>query len=143
MVEIVERPRVGSVATVNWGAVFAGAVAAAALASVLHAFAGAIGLAVSSTAPTWRDASIGLWFLSGVYLVLVALASYGLGGYLTGMLCERYAASVPEESELRDNVHGLLAWAVATLITVTLRPHGGGHGYPRCGALGFADELGR
>ena len=119
MVEIVEG-RGRSVATVNWGAVFAGAVAAAALASVLHAFAGAIGLAVSSSAPTWRDASIGLWFLSGVYLVLVALASYGLGGYLTGMLCERYAASAPEESELRDNVHGLLAWAVATLITVTL-----------------------
>jgi hypothetical protein len=87
------------------------------LASVLHAFAGAIGLAVSSSAPTWRDASIGLWFLSGVYLVLVALASYGLGGYLTGMLCERYSSSLTEESELRDNVHGLLSWAVATLIT--------------------------
>ena len=143
MAEIVERPRAGFVATVNWGAVFAGAVAAAALASVLHAFAGAIGLAVSSSAPTWRDASIGLWFLSGVYLVLVALASYGLGGYLTGMLCERYASSLPEESELRDNVHGLLSWAVATLITVALRPHGGGHGYPHCSALGFADELGR
>ena len=120
MPEIVERPRVVSAPTVNWGAVFAGAVAAAALASVLHAFAGAVGLAVSSTAPTWRDASIGLWFLSGVYLVLVALASYGLGGYLTGMLCERYAGPVPDESELRDNVHGLLSWAVATLITVTL-----------------------
>ena len=120
MTEIVERPRVVSTPTVNWGAVLPPLVAAAALASVLHAFAAAVWLAVSSTAPTRRDASIGLWFLSGVYLVLVALASYGLGGYLTGMLCERYAGPVPDESELRDNVHGLLSWAVATLITVTL-----------------------
>src|SRR4051812_44963349 len=42
---------------VQWGPVIAGAFTAAALATVLHAFAGAIGLAVSSAAPTWRDAS--------------------------------------------------------------------------------------
>ena len=106
---------------VQWGPVIAGAVTAAALATVLHAFAGAIGLAVSSTAPTWRDASIGLWMLSGVYLILVALASYGLGGYVTGLLRERFGASAnPEEVEHRDSMHGLLVWAVATLLTALL-----------------------
>jgi hypothetical protein len=44
----------------EWGPVIAGAIAAAALALVLHAFALAIGLSVSSTAPTWRDASFAL-----------------------------------------------------------------------------------
>src|SRR4051812_20292444 len=77
---------------IHWGPVIAGAIVAAALASVLHAFAAAIGLAVSSTAPTWRDASMGLWFLSGIYLILVALASYGLGGYVAGLLRERFVA---------------------------------------------------
>jgi hypothetical protein len=43
-------------------------------------------LAVSSTPPTWRDASFGLIFLSGVYLVLVALLAYGVGGYIAGRL---------------------------------------------------------
>src|SRR3954462_11812199 len=71
---------------VYWGPVIAGALTASALASVLHAFAAAIGLAVSSTAPTWRDASIALWILSGIYLVFVALVSYGLGGYVAGLL---------------------------------------------------------
>jgi hypothetical protein len=122
MADTFERPSsLYSVPYVQWGPVFAGAVSAAALATVLHAFAGAVGLAVSSTAPTWRDASIGLWILSGVYLILVALAAYGLGGYIAGLLRERFGTTArADEVELRDNVHGLLVWAVATLITAFL-----------------------
>src|SRR6266403_4055279 len=68
----------------EWGPIIAGAIAAAALLLVLQAFALAIGLSVSSTAPSWRDASFALVLLSGLYLVLAALAAYGLGGYLAG-----------------------------------------------------------
>jgi hypothetical protein len=106
---------------VQWSPIIAGALSAAALATVLHAFAGAIGLAVTSTAPTWRDSSAGLWILSGVYLLLVALAAYGLGGYVAGLLRERFVTTSPAaEMELRDNVHGLLVWALATLLTALL-----------------------
>mgnify|MGYP001149501567 CR=1 FL=1 len=41
---------------------------------VLHAFALAMGLSVSSTAPTWRDASFALVLLSGLYILLAAIA---------------------------------------------------------------------
>src|SRR3954467_10025395 len=93
-------PRGPTMSDVQWGPVVAGAIAAAALATVLHAFAAAIGLAVGSTAPTWRDASMGLWILSGVYLIVVALASYGLGGYVAGILRERFVtAGNTEEAE--------------------------------------------
>jgi hypothetical protein len=118
---------------IHWGPVIGGAMIAAALASVLHAFAGAIGLAVSSTAPTWRDASIALWILSGVYLILVALASYGLGGYVAGLLREQapkvaetssstspMTSAVIDEIETADGLHGLLVWALATLLTALL-----------------------
>jgi hypothetical protein len=105
---------------IQWGPVIAGAVAAAALGFVLHAFAGAIGLAVSSTAPTWRDASSALWVLSGLYLVLVALAAYGLGGYIAGRLRSRLATATTDEVEFRDGAHGLLVWAIATLLTALL-----------------------
>src|SRR3954462_8628687 len=105
---------------VYWGPVIAGAIAAAALASVLHAFAAAIGLAVSSTAPTWRDASVALVLLSGLYLVLVALAAYGMGGYLAGRLRSRLSPATPDEIEFRDGVHGLLVWSLATLLTALL-----------------------
>jgi hypothetical protein len=105
---------------VQWGPAFAGAIAAASLALVLHGFAAAIGLAVSSTSPTWRDASFALWLLSGVYLVLVAIASYGLGGYIAGRLRARLTAGTSEETETRDGIHGLIVWGLATLATAVL-----------------------
>ena len=105
---------------VQWSPVVAGALAAAALAFVLHAFAGALGLALSSTAPTWRDASLLLWILSGVYLVVVAVAAYSLGGYVAGRMRQGLSNASNDETEFRDGVHGLLVWAAATLLTAVL-----------------------
>src|SRR5262249_1095776 len=73
----------------QWGPIVAGAIAAAALALVLHIFAVAIGLSVSSTAPTWRDASFALVLLSGLYVVVGAFASFGVGGFFSGPLVHR------------------------------------------------------
>jgi hypothetical protein len=105
---------------VHWGAIIAGALAAAALAFVLHSFAIAIGLAVSSTAPTWRDASFALVALSVLYLVLAAIISYGVGGYVAGRLRSRLSGATPEEIEFRDGMHGAAAWALATLLTALI-----------------------
>jgi hypothetical protein len=102
----------------EWGPVIAGAIAAAALALVLHSFALAIGLAVSSTASTWRDASFALMALSGLYVIMAALASYGLGGYLAGLMRARLSSR--EDAELRDGMQGLLVWALATLLTAVI-----------------------
>jgi hypothetical protein len=102
---------------VQWGPVVAGAIAAAALAFVLHAFAVSLGLAVGSAAPTWRDASAVLWLASGLYLILVALVAYGLGGYIAGRTRTRLAGLSSDETEMRDGTHGLLVWGLATLMT--------------------------
>jgi predicted transcriptional regulator len=102
----------------EWGPIIAGAIAAAALALVLHAFALAVGLSVSSTSPTWRDASFALVLLSGLYILLAAIAAYGLGGYLAGLMRARPAA--PEDTDVRDGMHGLLAWALATLLSAVI-----------------------
>jgi hypothetical protein len=106
-----------AVAYIQWGAVLAGAITAAALAFVLHTFGSGIGIAVSSTSPTWRDGSTALWLLSGLYLLLVAFVSYGLGGYIAGRARTRFASASLEEVEIRDGGHGLVVWAVATLLT--------------------------
>jgi hypothetical protein len=58
-----------------------------------------------------------LWLLSGLYLVLVALASYGLGGYIAGRTRTALLGGTETEIEARDGLHGLLAWALATLLT--------------------------
>src|SRR4051795_6667932 len=68
----------------QWSPIVLGAFAATALSSVLLAFAVTIGLGVTSAAPTWRDASAALAILSGLYLIIQAVLSFGLGGYIAG-----------------------------------------------------------
>jgi hypothetical protein len=68
----------------QWTPVVAGAVGAAAFSFILVTFGTAVGLGISSTSPTWRDASIALALLSGLYLILQALISFGFGGYIAG-----------------------------------------------------------
>jgi len=110
----------GPFSYVNWGPIIVGALTAAALAFVMHSFAVAIGLAVSSAAPTWRDASLALVALSGLYLIIAALISYGVGGYVTGRLRTRLTGGTPDEIEFRDGMHGAAAWALATLMTAVI-----------------------
>src|SRR3954471_1374821 len=86
----------------QWTPVVAGALAAAALSLILVTFAATVGLGVSSTAPTWRDASIALWLLSGLYLILQAVLSFGFGGYIAGRLRPATVAVEAEEVETRD-----------------------------------------
>jgi len=104
---------------VSWGAVIGGAIAASALAFVLHGFAAALGLSLSSTAPTWRDSSFALVFLAGLYLVLLAIASYSFGAYVAARM-QVPLAGVSNDSEFRDGMHGLLVWGLATLLTGVL-----------------------
>ena len=105
---------------VQWAPVIGGAIAAAALAFVLHSVAIGMGLSAGSAAPSWRDASFALVLLSALYLVLAAIASYGFGGYVFGLLREPMTAP-PDEVEFRDGMHGLLVWGLATLLRQPLR----------------------
>ena len=105
---------------IQWSAVFAGGVAAAAVGFVLHGFAAAIGLSVISVAPTWRDASFALVLLSGLYLVLAAVVAYGFGGYVAGRLRTPLGTGPGGEVGFGDGMHGILAWAFATVLTALL-----------------------
>ena len=110
------RPLAEQFSDIRWGAVIAGAVAAAALAFVLEGFALGVGFAVSSTAPTWRDTSTALVLASGFYLVLVAFASYAFGGYVAARAYRPTAAGTIEAGEFRDGLHGLIVWGLGTLL---------------------------
>lgn len=102
----------------NWTAVIAGAILAAALSLVLIAFGSAIGLSVASTAPTWRDTSATLAALSGLYLLLAALVSFGFGGYVAGRLRMRWTGTLHNEFvEFRDGTHGLISWGLGVVIS--------------------------
>lgn len=107
-------------AFLKWTPAIAGALIATAFSIVLISFGIAVGLGVASAAPTWRDASVALWLLSGIYLILVALISFGIGGYIAGRLIPNATAADQSEVEHRDGLHGLTAWAIAVVLTVLI-----------------------
>lgn len=117
-----ERTEIVAVETatsfLQWTPVIAGALVASAISLVLIAFGSAIGLSILSSSPTWRDASPALAVLSGLFLLLTAIASFGLGGYIAGRLRERWHQSAHNDVvEFRDGTHGVVAWALAVVIT--------------------------
>jgi hypothetical protein len=102
----------------DWGSIIAGALLATAVSLVLVAFGSSIGLAILSSSPSWRDTSPALTLVSGFYLLLTALTSFIVGGYAAARFRERRPA-VPSsaEREFRDGAHGVLAWAIAVVIS--------------------------
>ncbi|QOZ09328.1 phage holin family protein [Bradyrhizobium sp. CCBAU 51765] len=112
-----EAPR-----TIQWSSVFAGALAAGAMSFILLSFGVAIGLGVSSASPTWRDASAALALLSGLYLMIQAIVSFGFGGYIAGRTTRPAPAlaTIEDDGERRDGLHGLTSWALAVLLGAAL-----------------------
>lgn len=111
---------------IDWRAVIAGAVLAAGVSVTLLAFGSGIGLAVSSTAPTWRDSTPWLWLLSGIYLIFVALCAFGIGGYAAGRMRLATRVAQSPETVFRDGMHGLFMWGLAILLTAVLALIGAG-----------------
>jgi hypothetical protein len=87
---------------------------------VLLTFAVTIGLGVTSTAPTWRDASAALAILSGLYLIIQAVLSFGLGGYIAGHTRTSIGTDAVGETEHVDGAHGLGTWALAVVMGAIL-----------------------
>ncbi|MET4277311.1 MULTISPECIES: hypothetical protein [unclassified Bradyrhizobium] len=108
--------------TIQWSSVIAGALAAGAMSFILVGFGVAVGLGVSSASPTWRDASAALALLSGLYLIIQAIVSFGFGGYIAGRTTRPAPAvtTIEDDGERRDGLHGLMSWALAVLLGAAL-----------------------
>jgi hypothetical protein len=101
----------------SWPAVAAGAVAAAALSLVLIAFGSGLGL--SAVSP-WSDTGVSASTFktaTGIYVVIVAVMSSAVGGYLAARLRTKWIGVNTQEVFFRDTAHGFLAWAFATLLS--------------------------
>ena len=106
-------------ATISWGAVIAGGIAAAALSLFLLALG--VGLGLSSISP-WSDQGVSSTTFqvgAGVYLVAAAMLWSTVGGYLAGRVRATWSGIHNDEIYFRDTAHGLLAWALATLLSAT------------------------
>ncbi|MDL2354087.1 MAG: hypothetical protein QFF03_02390 [Pseudomonadota bacterium] len=103
---------------VSWGAIFAGAAAAAALSLVLFILGSGLGLASVSPWSYTSAAAIGVSTI--LWISFTQLAASAVGGYMAGRLRTKWTSLHTDEVYFRDTAHGLLAWAVATLLTAML-----------------------
>ena len=104
----------------DWGAIIGGALAAIAVSIILFTAGSGFGL---STVEPWSFANrapetfaIG----AAIWLIVMQWLSAGFGGYLAGRLRAKWIGPRTDEVLFRDTAHGLLPWALATVIVATL-----------------------
>ncbi len=111
---------VEAMSAVSWGSIAAGAAAAAALTLALLALGAGLGL--SSVSP-WGDSGVSASTFknaTGIYLLVVAVMSSAIGGYLASRLRTKWVGLHTNEVFFRDTAHGFLAWAFATIVSASV-----------------------
>ena len=101
---------------VSWAAVAAGGIAATALTLVLLAFGAGMGFSAISPWSNSGVSSTTFKIGTGVYLIVVAMLSSTVGGYVAGRLRTKWTGLRTDEVAFRDTAHGFLAWAFATVL---------------------------
>jgi hypothetical protein len=98
---------------ISWGAVFAGATIALVMQIILNMIGIGVGLSTVDVAagdtPSAGSLSIG----AGIWWVISGIVAAAVGGYIAGRLSGKASQSTTA-------YHGLIAWAVSTLIVVYL-----------------------
>jgi hypothetical protein len=104
---------------VSWPAIFAGAVIAAAATLLLMALGS--GLELASISRSNHGGSATTFAVTGaIWLILTQWISAGLGGYIAGRLRTRWIGTHTHEVFFRDTAHGLITWAVATVLVAAV-----------------------
>src|SRR5215471_13429799 len=104
---------------VEWGAVFAGAILAAALSFVLLSFGTAIGLSATSPWPNSGLSAKVIASLAVFWMMAQQIGSVMVGAYVAGRMRSRWYET-GHEAQFRDGLHGVLVWAVGVLISAVL-----------------------
>ncbi|TCD14518.1 hypothetical protein [Oricola cellulosilytica] len=111
-------PPAASGSYLEWGPVFGGAAIALALSMLLTQFGAGVGLSAAEEATlegggiSWNVLVAGLW------VILVALVSASAGGYVAGRMRTRFHDATEDESEFRDGTHGIVVWAVSSIVAM-------------------------
>ncbi len=103
---------------VAWSAVWAGTVTAIASSLILGALASGIGFSASSAWPGLGVKPSTFTIGAGISLLVIQWVSAALGGYMAGRMRTRWHGLHTDEVFFRDTAHGLVTWAMATIIVV-------------------------
>lgn len=105
---------------VCWGAIIAGAAVACASTLLLLTFAAGGGLTVVSPWEGEGLSSTTVSIVAGATMVFIAIIASGVGGYITGRMRHAWEDVHEHERFFRDTAHGLVTWALATLVSATV-----------------------
>jgi hypothetical protein len=113
------------VSAVSWGAIWAGAATAFAGSLILLALGSGLGFASISPWSTHNPSSTTVGVMTAIWSIITQWLAAALGGYMAGRLRTRAVGVHSDESYFRDTAHGLLAWAVATIMVVAIATSAG------------------
>ena len=109
-----------TLSTVSLRAVLAGATASLAITLVLLAFGIGVGFSVVSPWSSSGVSATTFTLAAGVYLIVVAMLSSTIGGYVAGRMRSQWRTVHEHERYFRDTAHGFLVWALATVVTAAV-----------------------
>lgn len=109
-----DHVRTGSAA--SWPAIVAGAFVAASVSLVLFALGSGLGFAEISPWPGHGATATTFAITTAIWLIVMQWVSSAVGGYITGRLRSRWHGTHNHEVFFRDTAHGLVTWAVATVL---------------------------
>jgi hypothetical protein len=116
----------GAASAVSWAAIIGGALAAAGVSMILVSLGAGLGFASISPWSTASAAATTLGVGGIIWFLVVQWLSSAFGGYLAGRLRRKWVGLHTDESTFRDTVHGILAWALATLLVVLVSSYAAG-----------------
>lgn len=104
----------------SWPSIIAGAFVMAAATVILVALGSGIGFA--SISPwSGHGVSVSAFAITtAIWLVVTQWIAAALGGYLAGRLRTRWIGTHTHEVFFRDTAHGLITWAVATILVAAV-----------------------
>jgi hypothetical protein len=104
----------------SWPAIIIGAFIAIIASLMLLALGSALGVATILPGPDRADLGPAVLVTTAIWLIVTQWVSSGLGGYIAGRLRTRWRGTRRQEILFRDSAHGLVSWAVATVVVAAL-----------------------
>jgi hypothetical protein len=105
---------------VDWAAIIAGTVFAVAISSLFLAFGSAIGLSMASPYEGEGFSAVAVLIAFALWLIWTQISAAAAGAYLSGRLLRRREEITQHESEVRDGSHGLIVWALGTIVAALI-----------------------
>ena len=116
-ISVYDRPRE---AEISWSAGVAGAVVGVATSIVLTLLAAGFGWTFGFGGLASRSSLAAFTPEFGAAAVAVQVLAAGFGGYVAGRLRHSWRYAHLDEAHFRDTAHGLLAWALGTVLAIVL-----------------------